>query len=307
MVTGSCGFVGGHLTDTLLTLGHRIHGVDCLDERAHPLGLPAWWPKGERVHLTVCDIAEIPPSVLRKAEVVIHLAAQVSVADSMTDPSRYMEDNSWGTAEFLCSLRDDAPNLQRLIVASSMSVYGEGGVRVTEDAPVIPMSPYGLSKYDQERLCLIWGEQYNIPTVALRFFNVYGNRQCLTNPYTGVLANFANWLLKDKAPIVYEDGGQTRDFIYVQDVVDCIVKAMSAGKSGVFNVCTGNPVTIIRAAKLLGLALGKGHIEPKVTNTVRPGDIRHCTGDPTKAAERLGFTARWPFEVGIQEYARHLK
>lgn len=310
LVTGAAGFIGSHVLDRLLAAGHEVVGVDCLEPRVHPgQTKPAWWPESVQLHVT--EVAHIPYWVYANAEAVIHLAAQVGVADSMTDPLRYVGGNTLQTASFLGDLRAVLHRgiLRRVVVASSMSVYGSGGMLVTEDAPTVPASVYGLTKYDQERLCLLWGHQHRIEAVALRLFNVYGPRQALTNPYTGVLANFAQALLAGKPPIIYEDGGQTRDFIYVTDVADAIVRAatMPDTLTGVYNVCTGWPTTILLAARRLALALNRGEIEPHITRQTRPGDVRDCTGNNDKFYRATGWVPRWEFRTGIEAYAAWLQ
>ena len=300
LVLGGCGFIGRHVVDRLLALGHEVQVLDDMDERVHHGTVPKM-PSG--VELIRSRYGNTPAWRFRQAEVVIHLAAQVSVADSAVDPGRYITQNSLETARFLMGL--DNSIVKRLVVASSMSVYGEGGVLVKEDAPVCPTSVYGLTKYDQERLCLIWGQQQQVPTAALRFFNVFGQGQALDNPYTGVLANFAKLLLHDQAPQVYEDGLQTRDFIHVSDVADAVIAAAFTNVDGVYNVCTGHPTTVLDAGRTLATALDK-EIEPFVTGIVRPGDIRHCTGDPTKARDILGWQAKKSFHDGMMEYGQWL-
>jgi dTDP-L-rhamnose 4-epimerase len=258
-------------------------------------------------------VSGIPYTALREADAIIHLAAQVGVADSMDDPERYVRDNTTDTAAMLadwsytmrCGARPKA-----LIVASSMSVYGDpglpAGVGVREDHSINPASVYGLTKYDQERLALLWGQHNGMRVVALRFFNVYGPGQALTNPYTGVLANFANWLLRGERPRVYEDGQQTRDFIAVEDVARAVVAALDSEATGVYNICTGVPTTILSAAKALCRHLTNDTLAPEVLHVSRPGDIRHCVGDGTAAARDLGFHAAVPFAEGVERYARGL-
>lgn len=310
LLTGACGFIGSHVLDRLLAANHEVLGVDALEPRVHPTGVkPPWWP--DRVELVVTTVDKVPYWALAEADVVIHLAAQVGVADSMTDPARYVEQNSLQTTVLLNDLRTALArgNLRRLIVASSMSVYGAGGMLVREDAPCVPASVYGLTKYDQERLCLLWGAQHRVETVALRFFNVYGPRQALTNPYTGVLANFAQALLAGQAPIVFEDGGQTRDFVYVSDVADAVVRVatMEAPIFGAYNVCTSWPTTILTAAHTLAQALGVPEITPRITRTKREGDIRDCTGNGDKLARAADWHPRTSFPAGIQAYANWLR
>ena len=305
LVTGGCGFIGRHIVRKLALQGHEVTVVDMLDPRVHPDELPPAFPDGVRFLRGTVD--GIPYEVRRSCDRVIHLAAQVSVADSMTDFRRYVDYNTYQTAVFLQDLRCN-PDLQRLVVASSMSVYGEGGPRTKESAPCVPTSVYGLTKYDQERMCLIWGESRRVQTLALRYFNVFGPEQQLKNGYTGVLANFANALLAGEAPTVFEDGSQTRDFVYVEDVAEATIHACLADvrAHGAYNVCTGEPTSILWAAKTMAKHLGRGEIEPHITNTRRDGDIRHCTGDPTRTASHLGWSSRFPFEAGMREYAQWL-
>lgn len=310
LLLGACGFIGSHVLDRLLAANHEVAAVDCLEPRVHPNGVkPPWWP--DSVELRVAHAGSVPYDLLADAECIIHLAAQVGVADSMTDPGRYIHGNTKETSQLLEDLRRPLArgNLKRLVVASSMSVYGAGGMLVPETAPCVPASVYGMTKYDQERLCLMWGEQHRVSTVALRFFNVYGPRQALTNPYTGVLANFAQALLAGKPPIIYEDGGQTRDFVYVQDVADAVVRVATMGGPifGAYNVCTGFPTSILTAARTLGLALGRPDIEPRITGESRPGDIRDCSGLPDKLRRDAGWGARWSFTAGMEAYAAWLR
>lgn len=306
LVLGSEGFIGSHVRKRLLAAGHRVVGVDSLEPRVHQNG------KRAATGTIVCDYAETPDEVLAQADVAIHLAAQVGVADSMADPARYLGQNTLGTARFLERLGRQARRFQRLVVASSMSIYGEGTgsdtVPVTEESPVRPASVYGLTKYDQERLCLMFGATAGISAVALRFFNVYGPGQALTNPYTGVIANFANWLLRDEAPLVYEDGLQTRDFIHVDDVADAVVRcALSPVLSHhVYNVCTGVPTTILTVAEQLAAALQKP-VGPHVTGETRPGDIRHCVGDNQRLKAEFPHWSPRGFADGIREYTAWLR
>jgi len=322
LVTGSAGFIGSHVYDQLVAAGHNVFGVDSLEQRVH--GYPT---QHGRVQSRT-RYWDIPDDVLGETDVLIHLAAQVGVADSMTNPVWYTHQNSWGTAKLLDTITklQSAPGfrLKHLIVASSMSVYGDpsnhqpstrgkpgyGGV-VDERSEVQPESIYGLTKYDQERQCLLWSQVSGIPVTALRFFNVYGPRQALHNPYTGVIANFANWLLNNEQPVVYEDGQQTRDFVYVEDVAKAVYwfaqmnQLERGGEPSVYNISTGLPTTIEQMADLLAHGLGKD-IEPNITNERRPGDIRHCIGDCHKLASVMPDWSPRSVEDGLAEYCNWL-
>ena len=293
LVTGSEGFVGKHVCKRLRALGHDVIGVDNLEERVHGAGAVLELAP----HDLQVSYDHIPYSTLREAEIVIHLAAQVGVADSMTDQVRYVEHNTMATVRFLADLtfvNYKGGHLHKLIVASSMSVYGDPHTArpVYEGHPTHPASVYGLTKYDQEMLCKFWGTQHDISTVALRFFNIYGPGQALNNPYTGVIANFANWLLAGEQPIVYEDGQQTRDFVYVDDVADAIVKAaLNPTYHDTYNISTSEPTTISYMAFALAHALDVD-IVPNITGETRPGDIRHCIGNNSRFALEFDWAPR---------------
>lgn len=304
LLTGDKGFIGRHVRRLLEAAGHTVTGIDCLEPRVHG-GTPDLLGRKYCADIGYTDYVE--------AECIIHLAAQVGVADSMIDPVRYVRDNTMDTAIFLNilgGLPENRPGqLKRLVVASSMSVYGDPHTErpITERHPITPASVYGLTKFDQERLCLMWGERFGVATTALRFFNVYGPGQALHNPYTGVLANFANWLLNGQQPVVYEDGQQTRDFIYVEDVARAVVTAATQSQtSAVYNVCTGQPTTIAEAALIMAGALGSD-LGPNITHSARPGDIRHCIGDNTAIREGLLWTPKVSFKDGMTQYAEYLK
>jgi len=297
LLTGSEGFIGTHVRKRLV--GHYITSVDFMEPRVH--GENPRYDECYKFHPTKAGDAYLPPQ-----DMVIHLAAQVGVADSMTDPMRYVEDNTADTMRMLQELKRNLP--KRLVVASSMSVYGDNAIAYESDA-VSPESVYALTKYDQERLCLMWGKQHGVDVIALRFFNVYGPGQALHNPYTGVIANFVNWLQQDIAPTVFEDGRQTRDFVYVDDVADAVVHAaleFSGEGQFVFNVCTGEPTNIEYMALKLAELMGKD-IEPNITGEFRDGDIRHCIGDPMKMNGILGAYARTPVAEGLERYVGWLK
>jgi dTDP-L-rhamnose 4-epimerase len=294
--------------------------------------------------LLVGDVRD--PHAVRRALIdvdsVIHLAAKVGVGQSMYEIGDYVSVNSFGTATLLQALLEHP--VQQIVVASSMSVYGEGmyvgedgrptaarertreqlaahdweprgpdGERLSpvptpESKPPSLSSIYALGKFEQERSALLFGRAYDTPTVALRFFNVYGPHQALSNPYTGVLAIFASRLLNDKPPMIFEDGMQRRDFVSVKDVASACVLALERDDIGseTINIGSGTSVTVCEIARRLAEILGKEHIEPEVTGECRVGDIRHCFADVSKARELLSFEPAVRLQDGMRELAEWL-
>jgi dTDP-L-rhamnose 4-epimerase len=344
LITGGAGFIGSHLADQLLAEGHFVRALDNLSPQVH--GPDASRPDylDPEVELIVADVrdAHAVRRALLGVDVVYHLAARVGVGQSMYEIAGYTEVNNVGTAVLLEAL--SRRSIERLVVASSMSIYGEGlyrdsrgrimggcertveelrrgewEVRGPEGTPLLPLptpeskipalaSVYALSKYDQERMCLILGGAYGIPTVALRFFNVYGPRQALSNPYTGVLAIFAARLLNRRPPLVNEDGQQRRDFVSVHDVARACRLAMTAPQAAgeVFNIGSGASCTVQEIAERAAQALGRSEIEPEITGKFRIGDIRHCFADITRARQALGYAPSVTLESGLAELATWL-
>lgn len=345
LITGGAGFIGSHLADELLRHGHRVRVLDALVSQVH--GEDAVRPSylDPEVELRVGDVLD-PRAVseaLEGVDAVYHFAAMVGIGQSMYRISDYTAVNNEGTAVLLEALARRP--VGRLVVASSMSIYGEGlyrgpaGPHVpgrwrplerlrarqweladADGRPLVPVatpetkvpdlaSVYALSKYDQERLCLIVGQAYGIPAVALRFFNVYGPRQALSNPYTGVLAIFASRLLNGLPPLVFEDGLQRRDFVNVRDVVRACVLALDAPKAPgrVLNIGSGRHLTIGAVAERLAAVLGRAHIGPEVSQRYRAGDIRHCFADISLARDILGFSPQVDFDEGLAELAGWLE
>ena len=342
LITGGAGFIGSHVADVLLQEGYEVRVLDNLCDQVHDnQTVPGYLASDvECIQADVRD-AEAVRSALRNVDGVIHFAAAVGVGQSMYELVHYTSVNNLGTAVLLEALIKQP--VERLVVASSMSIYGEGlyrrsegelvetGRRTTEqlrrgewevaqDGEILTPVPtpeskrptlssvYALSKYDQERLCLMIGEAYGIPSVALRFFNVYGPRQALSNPYTGVLAIFASRLLNDRPPLIFEDGKQRRDFVSVYDIARACKLALENKHvtNEVFNVGSGSAQTIEEVAEKLALVLGKD-IEPEITGRYRTGDIRHCYADVTKAADLLGYRAQENFREALEELADWLK
>ncbi len=345
LITGGAGFVGSHLADQLLHAGHAVRVLDNLTPQVHGGHAPDYLSRDVELMIgDVCDLMTVRRA-LNRVDVVFHLAAAVGVGQSMYEISRYMSTNTQGTAELLQAMLDMKQAPEKLIVASSMSIYGEGcyvcsqcarhaapstralqqlktgqwelrckfcgGIlRPTptdEEKPSETTSVYALSKRDQEQLCLIYGRTYGIPVTALRFFNIYGTRQALSNPYTGVAAIFASRLINNQPPLVFEDGRQMRDFVSVYDIVRANMLAMERRQSDgeVINVGSGKPISILRVAEILARSLGKS-IEPVVTRKYRAGDIRHCYADLTKARALLGYEPQVTHDEGFSELAEWL-
>jgi dTDP-L-rhamnose 4-epimerase len=348
LITGGAGFIASHCAAVLLHHGYRVRALDNLDPQIHGSERRPPSYLDRRVELLIGDIRS--PKLVRRAltgvDAVLHLAARVGVGQSMYEVAGYTDVNSRGTAVLLEGMIERAKRhpFERLVVASSMSIYGEGLYRTADgrllanversssqlkrglweptdgcgrpleavptDEKKTPSmhSVYALSKYDQERLCLMVGGAYEIPTVALRFFNVYGPHQALSNPYSGVLAIFAARLLNERPPLIFEDGQQRRDFVYGGDVAQACRLALEtdAAVGRAFNIGSGRPVTIREVASLLADTLGL-LIEPEITGECRIGDVRHCFPDIGAAQSVLGFQPRTQLESGLGELVGWLK
>lgn len=345
LVTGGAGFIGSHLTDALIERGHRVRVLDLLVPQVHGTDSPQYVnAEAEFIRGDVCD-PEIVERALEGMDAVFHEAAEVGVGQSMYEIDRYVRANDLGTGILLQSLIRFKDRVRKLIVASSMSIYGEGayscakcglvypqlrplaqllerrwemecptcGAQLTpaptrEDKPLFPTSVYAITKQDQEQFCLVVGRAYGIPTVALRYFNVYGPRQALSNPYTGVCAIFSARLLNDQRPLIFEDGEQTRDFVHVSDIVQANLLALETDGADyqVVNIGTGIPTSVRQISRLLAEGLGKD-LEPEIVGRYREGDIRHCVSDISRARAQLGYAPRVSLEQGIPELLKWVR
>lgn len=347
LVTGGAGFIGSFIVNALLARKMHVTVLDILDPQVHGKSrrVPPWTReqvKSGRVRFLRGDVGD-PRRVqqaLEGADVVFHEAAVVGVGQSMYQIEHYTRHNMHATSVLLEVLSKKKHKVRKLMVASSMSIYGEGayacdtcgsispGLRpddqlergewemkcdrcgrtarpllTPESKPCHSTSVYAVSKKVQEELCLCVGRAYGIPTVALRYFNVYGPRQALSNPYTGVAAIFSSRLMNGNRPLVYEDGAQSRDFVHVRDVARANILAMESERAEgrAINVGTGRVTSVLDVARLLADHLRRSDIQPERLLTFRAGDIRHCSADIGLARDLLGFEPSVSLEQGIPD------
>ena len=346
LVTGGAGYIGSHLVDALVGRDYRVTVLDNLEPQVHRSGT---WPsyanaKAHYVRGDVRDRAVFEPLVLA-ADAVVHFGAAVSVGQSMYQVDRYVDVNTRGTALLLDILVNSTHHVEKVIVASSIGVYGEGAYRCATHGSVAPTirpaeqlsardweqrcpvcaehvvsvptpedkalyrdNIYSMTKYHQEEMVLLIGRTYSIPSVAPRFFNVYGPRQSLSNPYAGVAAIWLSRLLNGKQPVVFEDGGQLRDFVSIHDVVDCLVLMLETSGADYLpvNVGSGDTITILDIARRLNGILGTS-IEPSITQQGRLFDIRHNTADISRAKSLLAFAPKVSLDQGFAELVEWAK
>lgn len=340
LVTGGAGFIGSHLVDSLLATGYRVRVLDNLDRQIHPTGrLPGYFnPKAEFILGDVTRMADWI-NALKNIDAVVHFASAVGVGQSMYQIEKYVRVNSLGTALLLDYLANNSHSLKKILVAASMSSYGEGlykcdncglvrpGLRdektlksgdfnnycpncssvispvpTPETANQESNSIYAITKKNQEEMVLTFGKAYRLPAIAMRFFNVYGPRQSLSNPYNGVAAIFLSRIKNNVPPVINEDGTMTRDFVHVYDVASACIAGLerSTGDYHSFNVGTGKPVSISDVAILLAKLLNSG-IVPEITGKVRKLDVRHCYADLAKIKKLLGWTPKMTLRQGFKE------
>jgi dTDP-L-rhamnose 4-epimerase len=336
LVTGGAGLIGSHVVDLLVREGWKVRILDNLEPNTHKRGKPAWInPDAEFIEGDMRD-RETVTAALDKIDIVFHQAAY---GGYMPEISKYVHVNSLGTAQMLEVIREKNLPIKKIIVASSQAVYSEGAgtcpnhglvfpnvrpieqlrrgdwhVRCAicdaitlsaptpENAPVGGETVYGLTKVDQEKLVLLWGKQVGIPTVALRYSCTYGPRQSIFNPYTGVIAIFCTRLLNNLSPVLYEDGEQTRDFSFVEDIARANLLAAETDELDGFavNVGSGEGTPIRKVAQILSRLL-KIDIEPEARGEFRPGEMRHLTSDTTKI-RAAGYKPQVQLEDGIARY-----
>jgi dTDP-L-rhamnose 4-epimerase len=341
LVTGGAGFIGSHVVDALVGEGHRVRVLDALSDSAHA-ARPAYLR--DDVDYVEADLADVTAvrEVATGADAVAHLAARVGLGRDFSDVTDYVADNALGTANLLRALAE-VGFAGRLALASSMVVYGEGRYRaadgrlvrpgarrpadldagrfeptdphtgqdlqpepVPESAPLDPRSTYAVTKVTQEHLCRVFGRERRSPVTLLRYHNVYGARMPRDTPYAGVASIFRSAYEDGRAPRVFEDGGQRRDFIHVRDVAAATVRALLVDRpvDGPVNVATGTPRTVFDLAMALRDGFGGAAAPPQVTGEWRAGDVRHVFADPDRARRDLGFVAEVLFEEGVAEFAR---
>ncbi|MCP8319494.1 MAG: SDR family NAD(P)-dependent oxidoreductase [archaeon] len=339
--TGGAGFIGSHTVDLLVEKGYYVKVLDNLEPQVHgDKGIPEYLNKN--IDFIKGDVRdkELMKDILQDVDAVIHLAAMVGVTQSMYQIEHYIDVNTKGTSVLLDLIANGRHNLKKIVVASSMSIYGEGRYHcqrckidfypslrdeeqlkkgiwdhlcpnchsflvplpTDENKPSAPMSIYAMSKRHQEEMCLLIGRTYGIPTVALRYFNVYGSRQSLSNPYTGACAIFSSRIMMNKPPIIFEDGHQVRDFIHVKDVAMANLKALVKNRANysAINIGTGMPASILKLAEIL-IEIYNSNLKPRIIGLYRVGDIRHCFAETKKAEELLDFTPNIGLKEGLIE------
>jgi dTDP-L-rhamnose 4-epimerase len=341
LVTGGAGFIGSHIVDALLDRGHEMRVLDALAPAVHPHAPDYLDPRAELLQGDVTDGAIVRHAV-RGIDAVCHQAAKVGLGLEIGDIAAYARANDLGTAVLLRELAV-AGFSGRLVLASSMVVYGEGAYRCEDHGPVAPpprtvadldagrfeplcprcgrgLEPYAVpesagpdprnvyaaTKLHQEHLCFAFARETGVPVTALRYHNVYGPRMPRDTPYAGVASIFASTLAAGRAPRVFEDGRQLRDFIHVRDVARANLIALTREQpaGGAFNIASGVPRTVGEMARALSGAAGSGAPLPVITGEYRLGDVRHVFASAGRAASELGFVAREDFDAGMAEFAR---
>jgi len=340
LVTGGAGFIGSHVVDELVDQGHDVVVIDAMSATVHPSPPTYLNPAARYITADVGDV-DAWRDGLRGVDAVCHQAAKVGLGVDFADVRAYVADNDVGTAAGLWVMHD-AGFAGRIVLASSMVVYGEGRYRcaehdvvrpaarsrvdldaghweprcptcraaltsesVPEGAPLDPRNVYAATKLHQEHLCTVFGTEHDVAVTALRYHNVYGPRMPRDTPYAGVASIFRSALAAGRPPLVFEDGAQQRDFVHVRDVAHANVLALTVPQpvAGAFNVASGEPHTVGEMADALADSAGAGAARPQVVGRYRVGDVRHIVASPERARAELGFTATVTFADGMAEFA----
>ncbi len=340
LVTGGAGFIGSYIVDLLIDEDYNVIIFDNLEPQVHgsKQPLPKYLNTTAQFRKNDMRVKEDLVETISEVDVIFHQAAAVGVGQSLYQVSKYIHSNTLGTANLLDVLVNKDHNVKKLVVASSMSIYGEGryicedcgsvspdlrsieqmkkkewelscpkcdkiaaAAPTDEDKPLNPTSIYAMSKRHQEEMCLLIGKTYGIPTIALRYFNVYGPRQALSNPYTGVVAIFSSRILNGNQPILYEDGNMKRDFIHVKDIARANLLALKSNNADyrTYNIGTGTYITIKDLAKRI-LGIYNSELSPIISDEFRIGDVRHCYADISLAKKYLGFTPKIKLTEGLK-------
>ena len=341
LVTGGAGFIGSYTVDLLVENGFDVRIFDNLEGQVHNGKKPEYLNHSAEFFLGDVTSLDTWKKSLEGVDAVIHLAAMTGIGQSMYQPSRYLEINVVGTGKMYDALIGNPKirsNIQKIIVASSKTIYGEGSyeckihgevhpglrseeqmrnrdwevhcpicreyvrpIKIKEEKPPQNLSVYALSKFATETLSLMYSNTLGIPTTVLRYFSGYGPRQSLSNPYTGICSIFLCRLKNEKSPIIYEDGKQIRDFIFIEDIARANLLALKkAEESNVYNIGTGNPTSIVDIAIMVKNILGVD-IEPIITQEYRVGDTRHDIADISIAQRQLGFKPKWKIKDGLKQ------
>jgi dTDP-L-rhamnose 4-epimerase len=343
LITGGAGFIGSRLAARLLADGCSVRVLDNMTAQVHGPDAVLPRPLSDHCDVRIGDVrdADAVRSALQGVDVVCHLAAETGPAQSQYEIARYAQSNQQGTAVLLEEMLAVRDRISRLVVASSRAIYGEGQYLCADHGPVFPdarpderlrqgrwepicpicandvtatatpedalpkpTSIYAVTKLSQEHMCLVWGRAYGIPTCALRYQNVYGPGQSLTNPYIGVLAIFSARIRSGSPLYIYEDGRESRDFVHIDDVVRATADALLAPYSGcgAYNVGCGTPASLLDTATLLAQAMERS-AKIEVNANYRVGDIRHCWADMRRIKADLGFEPRVGLHEGLADLA----
>jgi UDP-glucose 4-epimerase len=298
LVTGGAGFIGSHLVRSLLQGGHPVRVFDNFSTGSRQ-NLPTSAPNLQIQVGDLRDPAQVHAAV-QGVDFIFHLAAFTSVPQSIAEPLACFAINVQGTANLLEAARQ--ASVQRVVLASSAAVYGDTpALPLTEESPLAFLSPYAASKHINEITAQLYTRVYGLPVISLRYFNVYGPRQSPLSPYAAVIPIWVKRMLAGQVPLVYGDGGQSRDFVFMRDVVQANRLAMHAdtAQPGVYNICSGQSVSLLQLLEVLAELIP--HAPTPEFHSPRPGDIYTSRGDPSRAAQVLGFTAQTPLLDGLAQ------